>query len=256
MLSNISFQIPIGITFFALILWKFVEHKKDKTKKKINKKVLISLIISICAVVVLSIFLYQYQPIRPLERKNGISYLTNYTYNSFIVFDRNIKYVDSSCLASFISVFPIGLIIGIWYIFKEETEHLDFIFPTVIISVLDLIFLVSNISFKFLPNYIFVLGFHLLQIYMIIYIFARVEKRFFDLKRAAYVALITLFILMFMPVPKKIGYVALNLSYIIFVLEAYIVLNYSDKRFWRLASWVFTIICVFEFVGYGIVNFV
>ena len=257
MLSNISFQIPIGITFLTLILWLFIEHQKDKTKDKIiiTKKKVIALIISICAVIILTVFFYQYQPIKALEKKNGISYLTNYTYNSFIVFDRNIKYVDSSCLSSFISVFPIGLIIGIWYIFKEETEHLKFIVPTVIISVLELIFIALNIMIEFLPNYIFVLGFHLLQIYMILYIFARIETRLFDLTKSAYVALIGLFFLMFMPAPKKISYVALNLSYIVFVLESYIILNYTDKRFWRLASWVFTVICIFEFVGYGIVNF-
>ena len=257
MLSNVSFQIPIGITFLTLILWKVLENRKRLLKEKgiLPKKMFIVLIISLPLALILGIVFYQYQPIKPLEKIGGLSYLTNYTYNIFSIFDQNIKYVNRSCLTSFISVFPMGLVIGIWYILKEENEHFDFLTSTVIISILELIWIVSNKMIVFLPNYIFVLGFHLLQIYMLLYIFSRIEKPLFNLTKAAYVTLIGLLLLLLMPVPKKIGYIALNLSYIVFVLEAYMVLNYSDKRFWRLASWVFTVICLFDFVGYTIVNF-
>ena len=127
--------------------------------------------------------------------------------------------------------------------------------PSVLVSILELILLVSNKEISFLPNYILVLGFNLLQVYMIVYIFSRIEERLFSLTKSAYIALMGLVLFMFMPVPSGLSRIVLDASYIIFVLEAYILLNYSDKRFWRLASWVFTVICFVEFVGYLIVNF-
>ena len=127
---------------------------------------------------------------------------------------------------------------------------------TVIISILELLLLISNINIAFLPKYILVLGFNLIQIFMIIYIFSRVEDKLFSLTKSAYISIIGLVIMMFLPKPTGLNRSFTDLSYIIFVLESYIILNYSDRRFWRLASWVFTIICLFEFIGYSIVKFV
>lgn len=257
LLSNISFQIPIGIAILVLIIWRFLEYKNtnksDSEKFKKSEKVL--LIIGLLISVIISVFFYDYLPINSLEKKEGINYLISYTYDSFIVFNRNIKYENYSCLATFISVFPVGLLIGIVIIFKEKVEHYKFIVPSVIISILELIFVLSNISLYFFPNYIMMLGFNLLQIYMIVYIFSRIDEKFFGLTKSAYIVLIMLVLLIFMPVPSSLKKgVYLDCLYILFVLENYIVLNYSDKRFWRLASWVFTIICAFEFIGYLIVT--
>ena len=213
------------------------------------------MILGILIAIILGTIFYEYAPIKTLEKHSGINYLTSYTYDSFLVFDRNIKYEYTSCLVTFISVFPIGIIIGIWYIFKEENKHLNFIIPTVIVSILELILIVSNKSIAFLPNYIIILGFNLLQIFMVIYAFSRIEEKMFGLVKSIYVTLICLVVLMFMPIPASLNKTILDLSYIIFVLEAYIILNYSDRRFWKLASWVFTVICLFEFIGYLIVKF-
>ena len=269
MLSNISFQIPIGIVFLTLILWRVIEFYQNQKEQKENLKKLnkeeqkeetrigpkIVLIVGVLIAIVLGSVFYEYSPMKSLEKVAGVNYLKSYSYNSFLVFDRNIQYEDSSCLASMISVFPIGLLIGVWYIFKEENKHLNFIMPTVVVSILELLLIVSNKVIPFIPNYLMVLGFNLLQIYMIIYAFARMEG-IFGLTKSAYIALFGLVMIILMPVPFTLSTTFLDLSYLVFVLEAYIVLNYSDRRFWRLASWVFTIICLFEFVGSIIVNFV
>ena len=132
---------------------------------------------------------------------------------------------------------------------------MNFIILNVLVSILELIFIVSNVKIEFLPNYIFIIGFNLLQIYMLLYIFSRFEKRLFNLTKSAYFVLIALVIFMFMPFPKDFGDIFINLSYIIFVLETYIFLNCYDKRFLRLTSWVFTIICLLQFTGDLIVKF-
>lgn len=259
-----------------MIIWEIIEYRKNlknieipKSKKngkkkteeleqpkKLEPKYKWILIIEIMVALIIGAVFYDYNPVKSLENKSGLNYLSSYTYDSFIVFNRNIKYEDYSCLATFISVFPIGLFIGIWYIFKEENKHLSFIVPTVIVSIIELILIVSNIAIEFLPNYLIVLGFNLLQIYMIIYIFSRVEVKLFSLVKSAYIALIFSAVFLFMPKPLELSTIISDIAYMIFVLEAYLLLNYSDRRIWRLASWVFTLICLFEFIGYGIVKFV
>lgn len=255
LLSNISFQIPIGIAIFTLIIWRLLEFNKDrkesnktddKKEEKNNKLIFMILIIGSLIAILLGIIFYNYNPIKSIENKSGINYLSNYTYDVFVL--------DKPYFSTFISVFPICLIIGVYYIFKDETKHLRFIVPSVIISILQIILLVSNIKFSFLPNYIFALGFNLLQIYMVIYIFSRIEEKLFNLIKSAYISLLSLVFLIFLPKPTGLNLNFIDLSYIIFILESYIVLNYSDRRFWRLASWVFTVICFLETSAFLIVK--
>lgn len=258
LMSNISFQIPIGICMITLIIWRLLDFKKSNKEKNDNKKINNKVIILFCILLLISsvigVVFYKYNPIKKLEDKSGINYIFDYTYGSIKIFNQEIKYENNSCLSTFISIFPIGLFIIIYYIFKDETKHMDFIIPTCIISILELIIIFSNIKIFFLPNYIFILGFNLLQIYMIIYIFSRINEKMFSLTKSAYISLIGLVILLFFPIPNGLNKSLIELSYIIFVIESYILLNYSDRRFWRLASWFFTIICFIEFFGYIIVK--
>lgn len=264
MLSNVSIQIPIGIVFVLLYFWRFLEYrkelntkiKKDEAKKYFTKKIIIILIIGIICSIVLGIAFYEYNPIKNLENQNGSSYLSSYTYEFLRVFNKNIKYENMLSLSTFNSVFPAGLIIGLCYIFKDENKHMNFIAPTTIVSILELIYIVSNFTIPFIPKYIFVLGFNLLQVYMIIYFFSKMEEKLFSMTKSAYITLIALVFIVLLPVPKNLSENGKNIVYLIFSLESYIVLNYSDKRFWRLASWVFTIICLFSFISSIILYYV
>lgn len=222
--------------------------KGEVQEKKLNKKFIIVLSLGVLISLVFGMVFYKYNPIENLENRNGLTYLTNYTYSGFTL--------DKPVFATFVSIFPAGLFIGIYYIFKEEEKHINFVLPTVIVSILEMILLVSNLKIGFLPNYITALGFGLLQIFMMIYIFANVEEKFFNLIKSAYISLLGLALLMFVPAYEGLKSIFLDLSYIIFVLEIYIALNYTDKRFWRLSSWVFTVITVLQSVGFIIVNFV
>lgn len=222
--------------------------KKDEISENSNKKIIIILAIGILISIIFGIVFYKYNPVKSVKNIAGINYLTNYTYDIFVK--------NSPYLHTFISIFPIGLFIGIYYIFKEETKHFNFFSITVLVSILELIVLLLNLKIVFLPNYILALGFNLLQIFITIYIFSNLEERFFSLVKASYISLIGLVLLMFMPFDKSLNQTCKDLAYITFVLESFIVLNYSDKRFWRLGSWVFSIICFAETIGYLIVNFV
>jgi hypothetical protein len=126
-----------------------------------------------------------------------------------------------------------------------------------IVSVIEIILLITGKLSFVVPNYILAIGFALLQIYMIIYIFANVKDKMFNMIKSAYVSILGIIVIMLAPFPSAISEINKRvIPYMIFVLESFIVLNYTDKRFWRLASWVFTIICLFETIGYMIVKFV
>ena len=121
--SNSSFQVVVGIAIFTLIIWRLLKFRKDnqeqeenlkKIKKQVkeeqigklsHKGVVLTLIIGTVIAIVLGTIFYQYHPIKALEHQNGMNYLTSYTYSLFLPFNENIKYVDSSCLATFISIF-------------------------------------------------------------------------------------------------------------------------------------------------------
>ncbi len=166
-------------------------------------------------------------------------------------FDKEIKFENSKCLATMISIFPIGLMISVYYIFRYENKHTEFLMPSILVSIIELIILISNKISWFIPNYILALGFALLQIYMIIYIFANIEEKLFSLKKASYISILGIIFILLVPFPNKIFSINSRIiPYCIFIVESIILLNYTDKRFCRLGSWLFTVICLFEFIGY------
>ena len=71
----------------------------------------------------------------------GINYLTNYTYDIFVK--------DKPYLHTFISIFPFALLIGIYYIFKEDNKHFNFFSLTTLVSILELIILLVNVNLDF-----------------------------------------------------------------------------------------------------------
>ena len=274
LLSNFDFQITIGITILTLSLWRILEffiqkkesernlekvsNKKEVSEKtdikdnfKIDKKFILIAILGSIIVLIISSFFYRYEKLESFENRNGVGYLFNYTYSVMTPFNKDIKFEDSRALACLISIFPVALIIAVTYIFKyEDGKHTEFLMPTVIVTCFYVIFMVSNkITLLGIPNYILGIGLALLQIYMIVYIFSRIEERLFDLKKASYLSIIIGLLILIMPFPKAISSIRNRVNpYAIFITECFIILNYSDKRFWRLASWVFSVICVFESV--------
>jgi hypothetical protein len=258
LLSNISFEIPVGIAILTIFVWRILKYKfieNSQNNKNINKKALIIAVFGTLLAIIIFCFFYRYSKIEAFENKSGASYLMNYTYSVMTPFNKSIKFEDSRALATMISIFPIGLIIAIYYIFKVEDKHGEFLIPTIIVSILELIVLLSNKLNWFIPNYIIALGFAILQIYMIVYIFANIEERLFSLTKSAYISLLGIILILLMPFPTEFSNVrSRTLPYIMFIIESYLLLNYTDKRFWRLTSWLMTIICLFESIGYLVVN--
>jgi hypothetical protein len=239
-----------------LISTRVKEENKEELQKEDSwkKNWIVCLILT---VIVIVLFGNNYNPIKSLENENGASYLMNYTYSAMLPFNKEIKFSDVSCLATMISIFPAGLFIAIYYIFKVENKHLEFFAPTIIISIIEIMILIINKTAFIVPNYILSIGFSVLQIYIVVYIFSNVKEKLFDLKKSTYIAISGVVVLLMMPFPREISdIVKRDIPYMIFVTESVMVLNYTDRRFWKLASWIFTVLTLFESIGFLIVNFV
>ncbi len=252
-LSNLSFQFSIGLALIPIVIWIMCKNKKEITLSKMQNVVLVMLVI---IAIIISIFFYKINTIKSLEKVNGLSYLMSYTYSYNIPFNSNIKFVDSSCLATFISVFPMVLFVAIVYIFKVE-KHAEFLLGATIISILQIISVTSkNLFFaNIAPNYIMVLGIALLQIYIMLYFFANIDERLFNLKTTAYISIAGILFLLLIKFPGPLAPIGNRMGpAMIFALESFVFLNYYDKRFVKLATIVFPFITLIESIGLLIVK--
>lgn len=250
LLSNISFQVPIGITICTLIIYlnikriisqKENEIKESNKKNKKNKKTeeienevketsyknvwICALVLIILAIIISCVF---YKNV-PLE----------------------------SAYQSIMWVFPIGLFIEIALFYKLDGKYSEFILPTMLASIVFVIIVLSNKLDGIIPNYFMMIGFSILQIYIIAYIFSNVDYKLFKMVRASYLAVLIPIIVYILPIPNKVLiFKGKDVAYVLAVTQSAMILNYTDRRFWRLMSWTITVTMAIEFVGTLIVNFV
>lgn len=252
-LSNLSFQFSIGLALIPIIIWIMCKNKKEVNLSKIQN---IVLVITVVLAILISIFFYKINTLESLEKVNGLSYLMSYTYSYNIPFDSNIKFVDSSCLATFTSVFPMVLFVAVFYIFKIE-KHSEFLLGATIISILQVISISSSKALfeNIAPNYIMSLGVALLQIYIMLYFFANVEEKLFKLKTTTYISIIGILFLLLIKFPTPLSPIENRMgAAMVFTLESFVFLNYYDKRFIKIASVTFPIITLIESIGLLIVK--
>lgn len=255
LLSNVSFELSILFPILAIATWVIWKNIMGQKKINITKIDVAILVLGLLIIIISCVCCFNFKSIESLENKTGSSYLMNYTYTVMSIFDKDIKFEDSTCLATMISVFPIVLIIAIIYVFKYDNKHTEFFMPTLLISLLEIVLLTTGKLQNIIPNYILAISISLIQIYMMIYIFANVEERVFSLIKSAYIALAGIIFILLVPFPTKIASInGRQIPYLFFVVESFIVLNYTDKRFWRVASWIFPFITIFETISYLIVN--
>lgn len=254
LLSNVSFQVAMAFAIVPLAIWIIL---KNRNSIEINRNQTVLTICAVILAVVLCIFAYEFKPIEALENENGLVYLMSYVYSPMVPFNNEIKFVDSNAITNIFSIFPVVLIFAIYYVYKYE-NHMDFFGPAIISSILGIITIVSGrfILKDLAPNYIIAFGIELLQLYMMLYIFSNIEEKIGNLIKSAYISLITILFVFIVKFPECIS--DLNQKYIptiIIVMESFILINFSDKRFIKLASVLFPIIVLFESIGRLIVNF-
>lgn len=136
--TNLSIGITFGYIWIALLIWILIKNR-NKLKENISYLVL-TILLSIPVLVYSMSFINLGFKNDPITKARGASYLYTYMYNILIPFtNMEKKYL----YGNFISLFPIPMLVAIYYQYKHE-DHIEFLLPVTIVTVLETVFCISG----------------------------------------------------------------------------------------------------------------
>ena len=215
--TYIPYAISFGYIFIALIIWILIKNKEN-----ILKMIRDSM---------------EYANRIPARYyRNGISYLFNYLYNILLPFN---DVQEKAVLGSFISIFPIPMIVSLYYLFSKE-KHAEFLLPITIVVVFETIYCISGLPAVLENITLFsktdiscvapVVNFGNLLI--IFYFLGNVKEKIVKFKNTIRISLAIVCILIF--IERPIVFIANSYLYL-FVAElcllVFLFLNYDDKKY-------------------------
>ena len=247
------FAISFGYLFFALILWiiakNFKELKKNKTKIVILS---ITMVLSIVGAVCAELFFSKpYLDYIEKDMTVGISGLFTYLYTPLLPFN---DIEDAGLWAGVISIFPIPMIIGLYYMYKKE-EHSEFLMPLVLVTVLETVYCISGFpeiieKFTMLSDVSpmrVIPAVQFANILILFYFLENIKDSLFSMRYAIRITIATICILVFIKYPtifssKGFLYLfAAELSLLVFMF-----LNYSDKNYKKV---FLILLCIVSLIG-------
>ena len=258
--EHFSWMISFGYIFLSLGIWIFI---KNRNVYKISKKDLILILINL-ALVILNEYIYyifaqngnKNMLIVQDKKQNGISYLFSYLYSCLLPF-KDIG--DNLKLSNIISVFPVPMIIALYYIYKKE-KHISFLLPLSTIAVLETVFCISGFPeligkitlFKYVTLENAVIAVNFINLYILLYMIANIEEEVFSIKESMRIAVIFACLLVFVPLPKVISSrIYLSLVACTLCLFTFLFLNNSDKRYRKA---FLALLVLFTLIGGVFVN--
>lgn len=249
-----QYMIPLGYVFIAITIWMIIKNKKNNL---ISKKDICFILVSIVLIIASCITHFKLLPnankITP-ETKitgNGIPYLFSYLYSFLLPF---IDMGDNASIASIISIFPIPMIMAMYYIYKKE-KHFSFLLPMSIVAVLETVFCISGFpeiisKITLLQN----VGVNVASVavgfanfYLLIYILANIEEPLVSMKSAIRISLILMCVMVCVPLPNALsGKIYLSVVAGILCLYSFLFLNNADERYQKV---LLTFLVIFTLVG-------
>lgn len=231
------FAISFGYLFFALILWILVSNRKELKENTNNKIVLVAtIVISVFLAILAGTFFPKVYGEDSQGLNAGIDGLFSYLYNPFLPYNmfEGIEY-----FGSFITMFPLPLILSLFYMYKKE-KHLEFLLPVTVIAVLETVYCISgfpDIIDKFtmlstVGGMRVVPAVQLANLLIMFYMMENVSDFILEMKHAIRISLVLVCILVFIKYPMV--FVARKYLYL-FVCElsvlSFLFLNYSNKKY-------------------------
>lgn len=201
-----GYAIAFGYIFIALIIWSLIENK-EKLKSNNMIFLILSLVIGIiCAFILKNSTQIYYNDVIENEVK-GLSFLYSYLYNMFLPFN---DLGANDLFASFISAFPIPMLIALYYMYKNDDENIKFLLPIVIVAVIETVFcmsgfidiinkitLFSNVSISRA-----VAGVNLANVYILFYMLNHIDKKVFSVTSAMRIVIPVMCIIAFIGYPE------------------------------------------------------
>lgn len=236
----VIFKKLLIFTYIAMAVWVIL---KNKSKLKFNKWDEAWLIYFTISGIIIAVWTYLYGTELPessaqLNQGNGLMHLFSYGYSMFLPF---VNLGENAIYSSFLSVFPLSLILAMVYVYKKE-KHLDFLMPMILVLVLQSVFCMTRLPlFKIIGwqsdwnMTLCVPAISLSCIYLYIYMIANIEENIFKLADSAKIVLALLVLYFIMPRPEIFmskGYMyaisaVITLLYFMFI-------NFADKRYQKV----------------------
>lgn len=229
--------VSFGYIFIALIIWILIKNKENILKNKLSNIIgIVTIVISIALAVILSFNIEHQYEVPQRYYRNGISYLFNYLYNILLPFN---DVPEKVVLGSFISIFPIPMIISLYYLFSKD-KHAEFLLPITIVSVLETIYCISGLPLLLENITLFsktdiscvAPAVNFANLIIIFYFLGNVKEKIIKFKNTIRISLLIVCILIFVERPMAFF---TNLYLYLFVAElcllVFLFLNYDDKKY-------------------------
>lgn len=247
MFSFEGYAISFAYIFISLIIWIILKNKnmlKDKNTKLIGS---ITLIASIVVSALIKVVLIPHYNDDTIIKNSGLANLYSYLYNVFLPF-YNIE--DKALCGSFLSMFPLPMFLALYYIYKND-DHLEFLLPITIVTVLETIFCLSGFpamiekitlfSYVSLPRC--VAAVNLACVYIVFYMLSNFNKMIFSIPNIIKITFVLMIILVFIGYPEIfatknfLSIFAIEISVISFLF-----LNFDDKNYKNVFLFFVTLI--------------
>lgn len=228
------FAICFGYVFISLIIWILLKNK-NKLKEK-AKILLLAFIGSVIAILIGALVLPNIYTENLEFEINGISGLFSYLYTCALPYT---EFEGTELLASFIAIYPIPMIISLYYLYKNE-KHIEFLLPITIMAVLGSVFSLSGFPevmqkvtmLDGINSVRMISAVQLANLFIIFYFLANVEDELFNIK---YAMRITVAVVVFLVIVKFPVVYSTRLFLYLFVTElsmlGFLFINLSDKKY-------------------------
>lgn len=243
----VIFKKLLIFTYLAIAIWVVLENKSKLKFNKWDKDWLIYFTISGIIIAVCENLFANVLPETSVQLKqgNGIKHLFSYGYSIFLPFvDLGENYIYSS----FLSLFPLPLILSMIYVYKSE-KHLNFLMPMILVIVAQTIFCITRLPlFKIIGwqsdwnMSLCVPAISLSCIYLYMYMIAHIEENMFKLKDSAKIVLV--FLVFYFLVPRPEVFMSKGYMYILAMLITllyFLFINFADKRYQKVLLVVLSI---------------
>lgn len=237
---DLSSIIAFGYVIIAFIISFILMFKKDK---KIDKKQIISLVCIMLALTIIIVIYHAYMVnigkeilYNSSDEENKLNKVFGYGISVIETFK---PIENSEDWTSFITIFPVPILISLIYMYKKEKEF-EFLFPISVVLVLDVICAAMGISgiignitgLSLVTKDIAAVMVSIMNIYLMVYIVSNLKERAIGFVPSIYISLVIIIVYYFVSKPAVLA--TQNVYYffvMIMIVPSLLLLNYVDKRY-------------------------
>jgi len=232
-----GFTRVIHITYLALAIWLIIKNTGDLSKGKRIALCFLPIIISVVFIIITEKFygLIGNSILDLDNEKNGFTHLFSYGYSMFLPF---VNLEHNELYSSFLSLFPVSLIVAMIYVYKEE-KHTEFFMPMIIAITLESVYCMTKVpilkifGFDSSMYYDFFAGaIGLSCVYLYMYMLANIDEKIFSIKSAFRITIA--FLIFYFLIPKPTVFNSKIYMYVlssVIALLYFLFLNFGDSRY-------------------------